>query len=333
MGEKIASHQCESEFGFARKVGYAQQIDIHHSTSTVREALQFSALLRQSEDYSHQEKMGYVDKVIELLEMESFIDAVIGVPGEGLNIEQRKKLTIGVELAARPELLLFLDEPTSGLDSDTAWSICTTLRRLADDGQSILCTIHQPSSELFQMFDQLLFLSSEGQQIYFGESGHNFRTVIDYFEQRKVRKCLPTENCAEWLFEVTGPNTSTDWSLMWTHSEEKARVDKQTKEVKKTLIQNSPKVNAKSSPADEYATGFLTQIAIVTRRNLLHDWRSPSYLYSKAFLTGLAVSRGQFSYATTSNSACRVFSMDFRFITQRTAFKASKINCSQSFFF
>jgi ABC-type multidrug transport system ATPase subunit len=61
----------------------------------------------------------------------------------GLNVEQRKRLTIGVELAAKPKLLLFLDEPTSGLDSQTAWSICTLLRDLANNGQAILCTIHQ----------------------------------------------------------------------------------------------------------------------------------------------------------------------------------------------
>lgn len=78
--------------------------------------------------------------------MESYADAVVGVPGEGLNVEQRKRLTIGVEMAAKPALLLFLDEPTSGLDSQTAWSICTLLRKLANNGQAILCTIHQPSA-------------------------------------------------------------------------------------------------------------------------------------------------------------------------------------------
>ena len=75
---------------------------------------------------------------------------------EGLNVEQRKRLTIGVELVAKPKLLLFLDEPTSGLDSQTAWSICTLMRKLAQNGQAILCTIHQPSAILFQQFDSLL---------------------------------------------------------------------------------------------------------------------------------------------------------------------------------
>lgn len=63
---------------------------------------------------SKEEKLEYVEEVLRLLEMEAYADAVVGIPGEGLNVEQRKRLTIGVELAAKPDLLLFLDEPTSG---------------------------------------------------------------------------------------------------------------------------------------------------------------------------------------------------------------------------
>ncbi|RDW92940.1 uncharacterized protein DSM5745_00262 [Aspergillus mulundensis] len=102
---------------FQRKTGYVQQQDVHLPTWTVREALQFSALLRQPAHYTRQEKLAYVDEVLELLGMQTYADAVVGVPGVGLNVEQRKRLTIAVELVARPQLLLFLDEPTSGLDS------------------------------------------------------------------------------------------------------------------------------------------------------------------------------------------------------------------------
>ncbi len=77
-------------------------------TATVREALEFSALLRQSSRRSDREKLEYVDHVLELLEMTAYADAIVGVPGEGLNVEQRKRLTIAVEMVARPELLLFL---------------------------------------------------------------------------------------------------------------------------------------------------------------------------------------------------------------------------------
>ena len=93
--------------------------------------------------------------------MRTYADAIVGVPGEGLNVEQRKRLTIAVELVARPKLLVFLDEPTSGLDSQTAWSICKLIRKLANHGQAILCTIHQPSAILLEEFDRLLLLQRE----------------------------------------------------------------------------------------------------------------------------------------------------------------------------
>lgn len=80
----------------------------------MREALRFSAMLRQPQSVSKSEKYAYVEDVIKMLAMDDFAEAVVGSPGEGLNVEQRKLLTIGVELAAKPALLLFLDEPTSG---------------------------------------------------------------------------------------------------------------------------------------------------------------------------------------------------------------------------
>lgn len=113
-GEMLVDGQ-QRDSSFQRKTGYVQQQDLHLHSSTVREALEFSALLRQPQHYSKAEKLAYVDTVISLLNMEEYADAVVGVPGSGLNVEQRKRLTIGVELAARPSLLLFLDEPVRSL--------------------------------------------------------------------------------------------------------------------------------------------------------------------------------------------------------------------------
>lgn len=94
---------------FQRKTGYVQQQDLHLETATVRESLRFSAMLRQPKSVSKQEKYAYVEDVIKMLNMEDFAEAVVGVPGEGLNVEQRKLLTIGTELAAKPKLLLVSD--------------------------------------------------------------------------------------------------------------------------------------------------------------------------------------------------------------------------------
>lgn len=179
---------------FQRKTGYVQQQDLHLETSTVREALRFSAALRQPKSTPMSEKYAYVEDVIKMLNMEDFAEAVVGTPGEGLNVEQRKLLTIGVELAAKPALLLFLDEPTSGLDSQSSWSICAFLRKLADHGQAVLSTIHQPSAILFQQFDRLLFLAKGGRTVYFGDIGRNSKTLLDYFEGNGARPCDAAEN-------------------------------------------------------------------------------------------------------------------------------------------
>lgn len=127
--------------GFQRGTSYAEQQDVHEATQTVREALRFSADLRQPYEVPQEEKYNYVEEVISLLEMEEIADAIIGSPETGLAVEQRKRVTIGVELAAKPELLLFLDEPTSGLDSQSAFNIVRFLKKLAAAGQCILCTI------------------------------------------------------------------------------------------------------------------------------------------------------------------------------------------------
>ena len=96
---------------FQRGTGFCEQMDLHDGTQTIREALEFSAILRQERHIPRKEKIAYVDKIIDLLELGELEDALV----ISLGVEQRKRLTIGVELAAKPSLLLFLDEPTSGL--------------------------------------------------------------------------------------------------------------------------------------------------------------------------------------------------------------------------
>lgn len=192
------------DMSFQRKTGYVQQQDLHLQTSTVREALNFSAILRQPADIPREQKLAYVEEVIRLLDMDEYAEAIIGVPGEGLNVEQRKRLTIAVELAAKPPLLLFVDEPTSGLDSQTSWAILDLLEKLTKAGQAVLCTIHQPSSMLFQRFDRLLFLAEGGKTVYFGDIGENSKAMISYFERNNHGACPATANPAEWMLEVIG---------------------------------------------------------------------------------------------------------------------------------
>lgn len=279
--------------GFQRKTGYVQQQDLHLATSTVREALTFSAVLRQPNTTPYNERVAYVDEVIKVLEMESYADAVVGVPGEGLNVEQRKRLTIGVELAAKPALLLFLDEPTSGLDSQTAWSICTLLRKLANNGQAILCTIHQPSAILFQEFDRLLFLAAGGKTVYFGEIGEKSMTLSSYFERNGARPIKLEENPAEWMLEVIGAapgsKTTIDWPLVWKESPERQEIRKTLAEMKAELVATVP-VDNDAMALRHFAATPVQQLLTVTERVFLQLWRTPNYLYSKTLLCAATVS-------------------------------------------
>ncbi|CAL9737869.1 pleiotropic ABC efflux transporter of multiple drugs [Monosporozyma servazzii] len=271
---------------FPRSIGYCQQQDLHLRTSTVRESLRFSAYLRQPKEVPVSEKNAYVEEVIKILEMEKYADAVVGVTGEGLNVEQRKRLTIGVELAAKPKLLVFLDEPTSGLDSQTAWAICQLMRKLANHGQAILCTIHQPSAILMQEFDRLLFLQKGGKTVYFGDLGEGCQTLIDYFESHGSHKCPPSANPAEWMLEVVGAapgsHANQDYHEVWRASEEFKAVHAELDHMERDL---PAKHSGESEVLHEFATDLITQTKLVTIRLFQQYWRSPEYLWSKFFLT------------------------------------------------
>lgn len=192
---------------FQRNTGFCLQGDLHDGTATIREALEFSAILRQDASVPRAEKIAYVDRIVDLLELNNLRDALIS----SLGVEQRKRVTIGVELAAKPSLLLFLDEPTSGLDSASAFSIVRFLKKLAQAGQAIVCTIHQPSSVLIQQFDTILALNPGGNVFYFGPVGENGKAVIDYFASRGV-ECPLEKNVAEFILVSKKLCKSGAWS-------------------------------------------------------------------------------------------------------------------------
>ncbi|ODV97159.1 hypothetical protein PACTADRAFT_32646 [Pachysolen tannophilus NRRL Y-2460] len=283
---------------FQRSTGYAQQQDLHLETSTVREALRFSAYLRQPASVSKSEKESYVESVISILEMSKYANAVVGVSGEGLNVEQRKRLTIGVELAAKPELLLFLDEPTSGLDSQTAWSICKLIRKLADHGQAVLCTIHQPSAILLQEFDRLLFLKEGGKTVYFGDLGPGCETLIKYFESHGSAKFPKSCNPAEFMLEIIGAapgsHPNKDYHQVWLDSEEHKAVIAELEEMERELVKIP--VSDSAEIHKEFAAPLYLQYIIVTRRVFQQYWRKPSYLWSKLLLSTTAPLFDGFSF-------------------------------------
>ena len=281
---------------FQRGTSYAEQLDVHEPTQTVREALRFSAYLRQPFEVPRAEKDAYVEEVIALLEMENIADAIIGDPTNGLAVEERKRVTIGVELAAKPQLLLFLDEPTSGLDSQSAFNIVRFLKKLAKAGQAILCTIHQPNSSLFENFDRLLLLQRGGDCVYFGDIGKDAQVLLGYFAKHGAY-CPPNANPAEWMLDAIGAGHAprigdSDWADVWRSSEELANIKamiSQMKDQRIAEVGSAPPVEEK-----EYATPVSFQVKEVMKRMNLSFWRTPNYGFTRLFnhvaialLTGL----------------------------------------------
>lgn len=279
---------------FRRKIGYVQQEDIHCPTLTIRESLQFSAKMRQPPDLSYQEKMDYVEEVLRILDLANISDAMV----QSLNIEQRRRLSIGVELAAKPELLI-LDEPTSGLDSQTAWNICSLLQTLAHHGQAVICTVHQPSSRIFSMFDELLLIAKGGKTLYFGEIGLESRTVVSYFERQGAKQCRVDENPAEWLFEITQGDAATLYSEAWNASVELSEVIRHLDHLKTDIAATAHLTGANDAydpplslalDSSKFATSIMFQLGALLKRNMTDYWRTPAYLWAKLiFCCGAAL--------------------------------------------
>ncbi|CAN9359873.1 ABC drug exporter AtrF [Alternaria alternata] len=288
---------------FQRGTGFCEQMDLHDGTATIREALEFSAILRQDKSTPRKEKLDYVNKIIDLLELQDIQDALVS----SLGVEQKKRLTIGVELAAKPSLLLFLDEPTSGLDSNSAYSIVQFLKKLAQAGQAIVCTIHQPSSVLIQQFDMILALNPGGNTFYFGPVGENGRDVIKYFGDRGVQ-CPPSKNVAEFILETAAKpvkrkdGSKINWNEEWLNSDNNKQMLQEIDRVKTERSKISDQNQDGGAEESEFAASVWEQTTMLTKRTFIQYWRDPSYLYGKLFVAVIIGIFNGFTFWQLGNS-------------------------------
>jgi ABC-type multidrug transport system ATPase subunit/ABC-type multidrug transport system permease subunit len=215
QGEIRVNGQLKSENSemFKRISGYCEQSDLHMPLATVRESLLFSASLRLPRTVSEQQRKEFVDELLDILELNHLADRIVGNEKyAGLSPGQLKLLTIGVELAANPSIL-FLDEPTSGLDSRAAVLVMRCVKRIANTGRAVLCTIHQPSFDVFSLFDTMLLLRSGGFTVFFGSIGDEAVKLVEYFESKANEKGefprMPVGmNPASWMLDVIGAGLS-----------------------------------------------------------------------------------------------------------------------------
>jgi ABC-type multidrug transport system ATPase subunit/ABC-type multidrug transport system permease subunit len=280
VGDIIVNGEQKNPANFSRITAYCEQMDIHSEAATIYEALVFSANLRLPPNFTQEERMNLVNETLDLLEL-SMISSELIV---NLSVEQKKRVTIGVEVVANPSIL-FLDEPTSGLDARSAQIVMRVVQSVARTGRTVLCTIHQPSISIFELFDALLLLQKGGYTAYFGDLGKDSVTMLEYFASIPgTEEIRPQYNPATYMLEVIGAGIGRDvkdYSVEYANSP----LCKANRE--RTLALCDPPaefVRFSTMKYDPIATPFWNQMINLAKKQRLTYWRNPQYNFLRIFL-------------------------------------------------
>ncbi|KAM0034718.1 putative ABC-type xenobiotic transporter [Helianthus debilis subsp. tardiflorus] len=278
---------------FARVSGYCEQNDIHSPHVTVYESLLYSAWLRLATDVDEATRKSFVDEVMDLVELNPLRDALVGLPGvNGLSTEQRKRLTIAVELVANPSII-FMDEPTSGLDARAAAIVMRTVRNTVDTGRTVVCTIHQPSIDIFEAFDELFLMKRGGQELYVGPVGRHSCELIKYFEDiNGVSKIKDGYNPATWMLEVSTSAQEIALGVDFTEIYRNSDLYRRNKALIAELSVPRPGTQDLYFPT-QYSQSFVIQCIACLWKQRLSYWRNPPYTAVRfAFTTFIGVMFG-----------------------------------------
>ncbi|KAL6327262.1 hypothetical protein AAG906_017819 [Vitis piasezkii] len=270
---------------FARVSGYCAQNDIHSPHVTVYESLVYSAWLRLAPDVKKETRQMFVEEVMDLVGLHPLRNALVGLPGiDGLSTEQRKRLTVGVELVANPSII-FMDEPTTGLDARAARIVMRTVRNIVDTGRTVVCTIHQPSIDIFEAFDELLLMKRGGQIIYAGPLGRNSHKLVEYFEAVPgVPKVRDGQNPATWMLEVSSAAVEAQLGVDFAEIYAKSELYQRNQELIKELSTPSPGSKNLYFPT-KYSQSFIAQCKACFWKQHWSYWRNPPYNAIRFFLT------------------------------------------------
>ncbi|CAI0473847.1 unnamed protein product [Linum tenue] len=262
---------------FARISGYCEQNDIHSPHVTVYESLLYSAWLRLPAEVKGETRKMFVEEVMDLVELKPLRQALVGLHGvNGLSTEQRKRLTIAVELVANPSII-FMDEPTSGLDARAAAIVMRTVRNTVDTGRTVVCTIHQPSIEIFEAFDELFLLKRGGQELYVGSLGHHSSHLINYFQAIEgVPRIIDGTNPANWMLEVTSSAQEMTLGMDFAAIYKNSGLYRRNKALIAELSTPAPDTKDLYFPS-KYSLPFFTQCIACFWKQYLSYWRNPQY--------------------------------------------------------
>ncbi|KAH0716362.1 hypothetical protein KY284_009267 [Solanum tuberosum] len=283
-GIKISGYP-KNQATFARVSGYCEQNDIHSPYVTIYESLLYSAWLRLPSDVKTETRKMFVEEVMELVELKPLRNALVGLPGiNGLSTEQRKRLTTAVELVANPSII-FMDEPTSGLDARAAAIVMRTVRKTVDTGRTVVCTIHQPSIDIFEAFDELLLMKRGGQVIYAGPLGARSTTMVEYFEAiRGVPKIRECDNPATWMLDVSSSSMEAKLDVDFAEVYAKSDLYQRNQLLIKELSTPAPRSEDLYFPT-QYSQSFITQCKACFWKQHWSYWRNSQYNAIRFFMT------------------------------------------------
>ena len=287
-----------------KRAGFVFQDDVILKTMTVKEALYMSALLRLPENISKKEKLDKVEYMISILHLENCKDTIIGDSIiKGISGGERKRLSVGMEMIMNPSII-FLDEPTSGLDTDTAYSLIKNLKDLTSVGRTVVSTIHQPSSDILRLFDDLIILN-HGKIVYQGEVNN----LVNYFSNIGY-KCPEYTNPSDYLFmNILNPiivdNNINDSKNNIQNNNKDNNIEEKNKYIldcysnsgmKNNIIDKCNLINSNkiilSEKSEKYIPSFCLQLNFLLKRNLKNIIRDKAILRTRigqAFGLGIIV--------------------------------------------
>lgn len=280
-GEIRLNGHLQEEVSFRRCMGYVEQFDQQSPQLTIKETCEFSAKLRldsKNPAVTPENTFKFVQQALNMLELTNIQDLQVGSDAEGgLSFEQRKRLSIAVELVSNPSIL-FLDEPTSGLDARAAAIVVRGLKRVAASGRAVCATIHQPSVAVFSEFDRLLLLKRGGEVTFFGDLGPKASLLIEYFERYdSTPKIQPGENPATWMLTTIGAgNVSDKKPFDYAGSYSQSKLCLYCRQQIDAIAANATE-DKRVSFESRYATSWISQSKAVMSRTMKIYFRSPSY--------------------------------------------------------
>ncbi|KAL8105524.1 hypothetical protein AgCh_029350 [Apium graveolens] len=278
---------------FARVSGYCEQSDIHSPHITVEESVAFSAFLRLPSQIDAKTRTEFVRDVLERVELDGIRNHLVGIPGRsGLSNEQRKRLTIAVELVSNPSII-FMDEPTSGLDARAAAIVMRTVKNVVDTGRTVVCTIHQPSIDIFEAFDELILMKKGGKIIYSGPLGQHSSNLIEYFKSIPgILQIKENYNPATWMLEITTESVERQLGIDFGQVYKESKQFRDNIELVKEL-RTAPGQMRELHFSSRFARNMWEQYKACLWKQHLSYWRNPDYNVKRlGFMTLASVAMG-----------------------------------------